>query len=294
MQLDIDAARDALAGIAAALGYSDPVDAASAAVRVATAKMATELTKLLAQRGLDPRGFALVAYGGAGPTHANLLAEEARLDAVVVPRAPGTFCALGAILADVRRDYVRPARQLIGSDPARFDRVVEILAEVEAEALSWIATEGALIGTHQLRLTVDMRYPAQAFELNIAVPDYDRTTLSARQLVDLFNAEHERLYGFHEPQSEVQATNLRLGVVGKVPPVSLPEVPPIDLPEPVALRRVFHQDWRDVPVYDRAHLGSGAVIDGPAIVEQPDTTVWILPDWRARGDALGNLLITRI
>jgi len=146
MSLDVEAARTALGGIGATFAHADPVEAASSAVRVATAKMATELTKLLAQRGLDPRGFALVAYGGAGPTHANLLAEEARLDAVVVPRAPGTFCALGAILADVRRDYVRPARQLIGHDPENFVRVVETLAEVEAEALAWIATEGELIG----------------------------------------------------------------------------------------------------------------------------------------------------
>ncbi|MEM7024539.1 MAG: hydantoinase/oxoprolinase family protein, partial [Pseudomonadota bacterium] len=267
---------------------------ASAAVRVATAKMATELTKLLAQRGLDPRGFALVAYGGAGPTHANLLAEEARLDAVVVPRAPGTFCALGAILADVRRDYVRPARFMISRDEAGFDRVADTLAEVEREALAWIAHEGALIGDHQLRLSADMRYPAQAFELNIQVPEEDRASLSARHLIDLFNAEHERLYGFQEAGSEVQVTNLRLGVVGKVPPVRLPEVREAPLPEPVALRRVFHDDWRDVPVYDRATIGAGAVIDGPAIVEQPDSTVWILPDWRARADALGNLLITRI
>ena len=117
MTLDRAAARDALDEIAGRIGLSGEdraIHAATAALRVGSAKMATEITKLLATAGVDPRDFALVAYGGAGPTHANLLAEEAQLTAVMVPMAPGTFCALGAILADVRRDYVRTARHTIG------------------------------------------------------------------------------------------------------------------------------------------------------------------------------------
>lgn len=292
MPLDADAAAVALGTIAEAMGLGGAVEAAEAAVRVATAKMATELRKLLAQKGLDPRGFVLVAYGGAGPTHANLLAEEARLDAVLVPRLPGTFCALGAILADVRRDYVRPARTMITRTGEGWAPIAETLKAMEAEARAWVVEEGDIIGDHALILTCDMRYPAQAFELAIRVPDFDLDTLRPQDLIALFDEEHRRLYGFAEDE-DLQITNLRLAVVGAVEPLQLGAAEGGAAPEPRAMRRVFHEGFRDVPVYDRATLGKGAAVEGPAIVEQPDSTVFILPAWRAAVDDLGNLLIRR-
>lgn len=294
LTLDAAAATKTLAETGAAAGQPDAVATASAALRVATARMATELRKLMAEKGLDPRGFVLAAYGGAGPTHANLLAEEARLDGVLVPRIPGTFCALGAILADVRREYVRQARITTDRDGAHWPAIQALLAEMEGEALSWVAEEGDVIGSHELRLTCDMRYPGQAFELPIEVPDYSLDRLGPSDLIDLFNAEHDRLYGFVEDESAVQVTTLRLSVVGKVDQIHIPKADPGELPAPRAVRRVHHHDWRDVPVYDRAAVGGGATLDGPAIVEQPDTTVLILPGWRAVSDPLGNLMIRRI
>ncbi|MEM1428090.1 MAG: hydantoinase/oxoprolinase family protein [Pseudomonadota bacterium] len=294
LALQTEAAKEALAEVGAAAGQADAVATASSALRVATARMATELRKLMAEKGLDPRGFVLAAFGGAGPTHANMLAEEARLDGVLVPRLPGTFCALGAILADVRREYVRQARITTDSDGAHWDGITALLTEMEEEALAWVAAEGDLIGTHELRLTCDMRYPGQAFELPIEVPAYNLASLAPARLIDLFNAEHDRLYGFIETDSAVQITTLRLSVVGKVEQIGLPEVRPGELPQPRAIRRVHHADWRDVPVYDRAAIGRGATVDGPAIVEQPDSTVLILPGWRAVADRLGNLMIRRM
>jgi N-methylhydantoinase A len=223
-----------------------------------------------------------------------MLAEEARLDGVLVPRLPGTFCALGAILADVRREYVRQARITTDWDGTDWDGIVAHLAAMEAEALAWVATEGGVIGAHELRLTCDMRYPGQAFELAIEVPDYALKRLTPGTLIDLFNAEHDRLYGFVEQGSPVQITTLRLSVVGKVQPIGLPEAAPGELPQPRAMRRMHHHDWRDVPVYDRASIGAGATLDGPAIVEQPDTTVLILAGWQAVADRLGNLMIRRM
>ncbi len=294
LALDKGAAEQALAQTGAAAGQADAIATASAALMVATARMATELRKLMAEKGLDPRGFVLAAYGGAGPTHANLLAEEARLDGVLVPLLPGTFCALGAILADVRREYVRQARITTDRAGAHWEGITALLAEIEAEALDWVAAEGDLIGSHELRLTCDMRYPGQAFELPIEVPDYALDRLTPSTVIDLFNTEHHRLYGFVEPDSAVQITTLRLSVVGRVEQIGLPQSVPGDLPKPRAVRRMHYQDWRDVPVYDRSAIGSGATLDGPAIVEQPDTTVVILPGWRAVSDTLGNLLIRRM
>lgn len=294
LALDVESAAEKLAQTGTAAGQETAVATASAALMVATARMATELRKLMAEKGLDPRGFVLAAFGGAGPTHANLLAEEARLEGVLVPQLPGTFCALGAILADVRREYVRQARITTDRSGAHWEKITSLLAEIEAEALEWVAAEGDLIGSHELRLTCDMRYPGQAFELPIAVPDYALDRLTPTDLMDHFNAEHERLYGFVETDSAVQVTTLRLSVVGRVEQIGLPKSEPGDLPKPRTVRRMYYQDWRDVPVYDRSAIGSGATIDGPAIVEQPDTTVVILPGWRAVSDMLGNLLICRM
>ncbi|MEO1102929.1 MAG: hydantoinase/oxoprolinase family protein [Pseudomonadota bacterium] len=292
MRLDDAAAAAALAKVAGAMGLGDAVEGADAAVRVATAKMATELRKLLAQKGLDPRGFVLVAYGGAGPTHANFLAQEARLDAVLVPRLPGTFCALGAILADVRRDYVRAARQMVDREGGGFDRVLALVKDAEAEAAAWVAQEGDIIGAHEMRLVCDMRYPAQAFELAIEVPGYSAQTLAPQTLFELFNTEHARLYGFAE-DSDLQITNVRLAVVGKVAPLSLSGVPDGGAVEPKGHRRVFLGKWCDVPVYERAGMGAGTVVEGPAVVEQPDSTVLMLAGWTGTVDGLGNLILRR-
>jgi N-methylhydantoinase A len=302
MQLDLAAARRALDGIADRLGIAGPdrgLQAAESALLVASAKMATELTKLMATAGVDPRDFALVAYGGAGPTHANLLAEEAGLDSVMVPIAPGTFCAMGAILADVRRDYVHNARHLIAPAGTRdaakdaFPVVAGIIADLEREAVAWVEMEGALIGEHDTVVALKLRYPEQAYELEVIVPQAQRKGLNAAAVAGLFHAEHERLYGFAEPQSAVQVTTVRLGVIGRVPPVTLPEVPPC--PTVSSGIRIVRHKGADIEAatYARSALGAGSVIHGPAVVEQPDTTVYILPGWQARADRLGTLHLTR-
>ena len=299
MTLDAAAAARSLEKIADGIGIVSQgraVTAAAAAVRVASAKMATEVTKLLATAGVDPRDFALVAYGGAGPTHASLLAEEAGLGTVLVPAAPGTFCALGAILADVRRDYVRTARHVISAvEPARngWPAIKAVLVELEADARAWLAREGALIGACDIVVSFDLRYAAQAYEIEIAVPPEQRATLDAAALADMFHAEHERRYGFRESATPIETATVRLGVIGRVPPVAIPEIGS-HVPQPCGRRPIWH-DRGFVPasVFARRDVGRGAVIDGPAIIEQLDTTTLILPGWRATADRLGTLHLTR-
>ncbi len=302
MALDISAALAALNGIAGELGYAGPdraMEVAEAALRVASAMMATEITKLLAQAGVDPRLYALLAYGGAGPTHANLLIQEAGIQSVLIPTAPGTFCALGAVLADVRRDYVRTSRHLIGSTQALdnatdgWPAVAATLAELEKAARDWVSREGSLVGTHDFVVSFNLRYPAQAYELDVIVPTDQREQLSGAALAELFHAEHQRRYGFSELESPVQTTTIRLGVIGRVAPVTLPEAM-AGIPEPAGRREVWHGGRRiAVDIFARAGIGAGATVHGPAIIEQPDTTTFLLPGWQARADTLGTLQITR-
>lgn len=302
MTLDAAAARAALSEIADQLGYTGPdrgLQVAEAALRVASAMMATEITKLVAQAGVDPRHYALLAYGGAGPTHANLLIEEANIQSVLIPTAPGTFCALGAVLADVRRDYVRTSRQLVGSPQALagtadgWPEVAATLAELEEAARQWVAHEGSLVGTHDFVVSFDLRYPAQAYELDVIVPAEKRDGLDGAALAEVFHAEHKRRYGFSEPDSPVQTTTIRLGVIGRVPPVTLPQAA-ATTPQPAARREVWHGGGRiPVDVFARADIGAGAIVNGPAVIEQPDTTTFLLPGWQAQADALGTLRLAK-
>ncbi|MCX7341886.1 MAG: hydantoinase/oxoprolinase family protein [Hyphomicrobiales bacterium] len=299
MVLDITAARAALEAVADRIGLAGEnraIAAAEAALRVASAKMGTEITKLLATAGVDPRQFSLVAYGGAGPTHGNLLAEEAQLTSVTIPTAPGTFCALGAILADVRRDYVRTVRKLIGPNAGArngWSAVSDTIAALEAEARAWIAKEGEIVGETEVAVSFNLRYLGQAYELEVFLPRGPRDAVDDTTVCDLFHVEHERLYGFRESKVPLQTATVRVGVIGKVPAVALPEVPP-SVPEPFAHRTVWHRGQPvKTAVYARRDIGAGATIPGPAIVEQLDTTTFILPGWRADADRLGALSITR-
>ena len=298
MSLDVDAAEAALGGIAEKLGFvgKDRVkEVAAAALRVASAKMAAEITKLLAQAGVDPRQYALLAYGGAGPTHANLLVREVGIRSVLIPTAPGTFCALGAVLADVRRDYVRTAQHLIG--PARildpdadgWPAIAAHLEGLEEEAAAWVSREGVLVGEHDFVVSFNLRYPSQAYELTVIVPPERREGLNGETVAQLFHEEHHRRYGFNNPETPVQTTTIRLGVIGKVAPIDLPAAE-AGAAEPSGRREIWHEG-RSIPVdvYPRAGVGAGAVVQGPAIIEQADTTTFLLPGWQARADRLGTL-----
>lgn len=293
MKLDIDAARAALAEVGARIGLTGDDGAALAAeggLAVTTAGMATELYKTLASRGLDPASFALVPFGGAGPTHANLLAEEAGIGRVVIPSAAGTFCALGAAAAYLRRDFVRSLRRPV--DAASAALMLDVLKELEDEGSAWLDREGETSQSRRFERGADMRYAGQAYELRVALDDSHR---DAAAIAEAFHLEHERIYGFRDTQTEVELGTVRLAVVGVTDNITQPEIAagngnPVRKGE----RPIFRAGkWISAGVYDRSALGAGNRIAGPAIIEQDDTTTVLLPGWSARADALGNLHLER-
>ena len=297
MPLDAAAAKDALAGVADRLnlaGADRAVRAADAALSVATAHMATEISKNMAEKGFDVRDFALVPYGGAGPTHALRLAEAAGIGRVVVPLAPGTFCAFGAIAADLRRDFVRSHRLTLGLDPAAGDALRSTVESLEREAARWIEAEGEVVANARFEVSADMQYPRTAFELNTTIPAAAWRAGAAGGIAELFHARHERLYGFRDGKSPVDITTVRLRATAPSPRVAFPEVATGPAPEPRGRRRVYVAgDWTDAALYDRGELRAGNRIAGPAIVEQEDSTVWLAPEWEARVDAVGSLRAAR-
>jgi N-methylhydantoinase A len=297
MKLDRDGATRALDQIAERLGYSGKdraVRAAEASLRVCSAMMATELFKGLARRGADPRDFALMAFGGAGPTHSTLLGDEARLRTIVIPPAPATFCAMGAILADVKRDYVRSRHVRLADGKRAMSTIATVFRELEAEAERWIKNEGEILGAIVYEAALDMRYGGQAYDLQVPVPDALRRAPDAGAIAELFHREHERIYSFRDLESAIEVTTLRVRVTGKIPPIRLPELAAGGTANAAETRRVFHAGaYHDVPVYLRRDLGTGAAIAGPAIIEQEDCTAWILPGWSASLHATGSIVIER-
>ena len=297
-QLDRDAAWSALAKLGGDLGFSGddaPARAAAAALRVATARMATEIAKGVAQRGLDIADFALMPFGGAGPTHANLLAEESGLDTIMVPPSPGTFCALGAIMAPVRRDFVQSSRRTLGVDADAADRLRQVIADLERAASDWVASESTVVADAGFHVSVDMQYPRTASELRIDLPERVVRGGDAAAFAELFHRAHERLYGFRDDNSPVDVTTLRLTVRGAATAVTLPMLErSVEAPIERTTRRVFHADaWHQAGVYRRADLRQGHRLAGPAVIEQEDSTILLLPGWQGTVDGIGGLHIDR-
>jgi N-methylhydantoinase A len=296
MRLDVAAARAALETIAAKLGIAGEdaaPRAAEAALRVATAMLSTEIYKGLAEFGEDPRDYALMGFGGAGPTHANMIAEESYIRTVILPAASATFCALGAVMADVKRDYVR-SQVIHLADPVEARAALDsVFTALMAEGRRWIATEGALIGAPRFEATLDMRYAGQAFDLTVMLTNDALAGFDIAGITELFHREHEKIYGFRDPDSSVDVTTLRLRIVGSIPAIALPQVEDRAAgPAPLGQRRVFIEDgFRAVPVHRRADVRLGQEIRGPALIEQEDTTVWILPGWSGRMDEIGNIIL---
>ncbi len=267
---------------------------AEAAIRITTAVMSSEIARDLAQKGEDARDYALVAFGGAGPTHANHLAEDAGISTVIVPATPSTFCALGAILADVKRDFVSSRLIRLADGASALAELTRCYDRLESVAREWIASEGSLLGGMRYEVTADMRYGGQAFDLPVTLPDALRRVPDAATLTELFHQAHEKIYSFRDLGSTVEITTERLRVVGEIPPVSLAPRAAMVIGNGAMTRSVFLDGGEAAAqVHRREALPTDAMLAGPAIIEQEDTTTVVLPGWTATTDGSGNLVLQR-
>lgn len=274
LRLDVDAARDAVGAL------PDSAGGAHGILSVVRATMARALRKVSTERGVDPSGLALVAYGGAGPLHATALARELGCPAVVVPPAPGVLSALGLLLAPARYEASRTVMADAGDDLAR------TWAELEAEARDELVHQGVESGIALTRVA-DARYEGQSHELRITVGDDD-------DLADLLHRAHERAYGYAMRDERVRVVTLRVVARGK--PV-LAE-PPGDWdqgePEPERSREIgIAGRTVHARVLSRAGLAPGDRVTGPALIEQSDTTTLLAEGEAAVIDGAANLVVRR-
>src|SRR6266850_8245185 len=274
--------------IGAHLGLG-PDEVASAIVRVANDKMAGAIRLVSLQRGRDPRDFVLFAFGGAGPLHAVALARELAIPKVLVPARPGITSALGCLVADVRHDFVRTINQgLLRMDVAE---ARAILAAQIAEGRRLLATEGVEVETVTVQHQADMQFVGQTHVLTVPIARIDFTR---EELAETFERAYFDRFGVELREMRALVMSLRTAVIGRRRPIALDGLGGVTTPGgPTGKRRVwFDNTWEETPIYRREHLAVGTTLEGPAIVEQLDTTTVIEPGDRARVDALGNLEIT--
>ncbi len=285
MRLDEEAARAALAKLAAQMGASSPEEAAWGVLQVANANMERAIRKISVERGYDPRLFTLLPFGGAGPLHACELAQSLQIPQVLIPAVPGVLSALGMLVAAPTKDYSRAV--MAQGDETTWE-VEEWLRPLRARALAEMSAEG--FATHQLTLyaSLDMRYKGQSHELTILLGT------SHVSLANQFHQAHAARYGYARPKAEVEVVTARLTAVAPNAPPPLTAQPWQSADPSAALlgeKRVwFGQRPLPTRLYARAKLQPGNHLVGPAIIFQYDTTCVIPPEWETAVDAYGNLL----
>ena len=296
IELEVEAARDAiLEKCAKPLGMG-VVETAHGIVEIANTAMTNALRLVSVQRGYDPRDFVLVAFGGAGPVHANRLAIEVQIPKTIIPMSPGTTSAMGLLVTDLKHDYSRTLIQRV--DQVDTEMVANTYRELEADGRASLEREGMNPSDISLLHQVDMRYVGQSYELTVPLPDGKLGAAEIANVLAQFHREHDRAYGYSASGEPVEFVNLRLSAIGKINKPHLRQIGADDSPLSAAqkdMRSVYFAEcegYVECPIYDRYRLSAGAVLEGPAIVEELDATTAIHPGYQTLVDGFGNLILT--
>lgn len=296
MPLDVAAARAAFAPLAGRLGCSIE-RAAHRVLGIAASHMVQAIRALSSERGHDPRRFALMAFGGAGPLHASDVARSLGIQEVIVPPAPGILGAHGLVVSDLKEEFVHTARTRV--DERHVAHIRDHLQALLRAGQAWLAAEKLPPERCVMQVTLDMRSVAQEIELAVPFPVDALIRLSAAEAVTHLRTRffdmHEATYGYHDPDEPVEIVNYRLTARGRL--YDAPEVAAAagmsHAPEPVGRRLVyFHADVpQQTPVYDRVSLGPGHALVGPAVIDQLDATTLLFPGEKMRVDEALNLIV---
>lgn len=274
LRLDTAAAKAAFKPVAAKLGTHDLVALADGALAVAVAKMAGAVREVSVHRGFDPRDFTLVGFGGAGPMHGFLVAEELGMTEVLIPRFPGHLSALGQMMADLRRDLVKAWGGLLSL--LHLEDLQREAAALRDDGAALLREDGIAPDRQRHEFTLDMRYAGQSFTLPIAWSAEDKDFEPLRRS---FDAQHEETFGYADRSNDAEIVNIRLVSIGDVDKPTL-EFAPETIGDPQrGSRSVRFGAWIETPLYVRAAFPVGFTFSGPAIVEEAGGTSIIPPGW---------------
>lgn len=264
-------------------------EAASAILRITNANMANAVRVMSVARGQDPRDYALVAIGGAGPMHACSLADEVGIPRIVVPRHPGVAAAYGLLATDIRHDLRRTWRRKTSAiTPTELDAE---LARLEDEARTLLAHSAGVTRGEALDWELDLRYRGQAYNLTVPLGARPATAATIRAAKQAFIDEHQRLYDYTPSITDTEIVTLRLRATALTEPIVVDAVRGDGVA--VGTQRVHDGAWSAWPVHHRDALGEGDTLVGPAIIEQTDTTTVLHRGWTARVGVGGTLVLER-
>jgi N-methylhydantoinase A len=293
--LDVELAAKGIATLAERLGVGFEA-CATGVLEISAWNQANALRQVTVKRGLDIRDFTMVTFGGSGALLACRLVDILGLEGVLVPVNPGNLSAYGLLTVDVRNDYVQTHvsrhSTLHGGD------VQEVFDALAGKADAALAREGFAEGERQFVRTADLRYFGQAYEVRVDVPDGPVGQGLLDSVADRFHGEHRALYDYDfrdDPRQEVEWVNLRVTGIGPIRKPAVRQVASGGGAERArtGTRRVYFDEWVDTAIHDRARLGAGDVVEGPAVLEEFSSTVPLHPGFTARVDTYGNLVITR-
>jgi N-methylhydantoinase A len=286
-QLDLDAATSVVTKLAGELGI-DTAEAAAGIHRVVNSRMADGVRVATVRRGVDPRGFTLLAFGGAAGLHITAVAAELGITRVAVPLAASVLSAWGMLNTDLRVELSRSQGQSGTLDTVGLQAAFAAMEAEGRDRLAWFDGE---VTMHR---SADMRYGEQVFEIPVGLDDVDWDSPAlAVDLADRFHAAHERLYTYALHDQDVVLVNARLSVVGRLPPVdrSVSDLP-LDQARPKSRRTLYLGGWAEVPVFAFEALAADQRVTGPAVVESDTTTILLRSGNTARFDARGWLEVT--
>ena len=297
MALDLDAATRVISGLSGQLGMSD-AETAEGVLTILNNNMANAIRSRTVQKGLDPRDFSLVAFGGAGPLHGADVADALGIPEVVIPPHPGITSASGLLTTDLKYDLLKTSFQISGE--VDLDRMNSDFAGLEDNLLAQYTSDGLDAGSVEMLRTGDLRYVGQGYELRVAIPPGVLDNQAMEKVWSAFSVRHEAEYGHSFPDNPIEIVNIRLSGKGEMAKISRQNVTEGG-PAVSALVRtgrcMFRVDDKlqefETGFYRRDGLAEGAAFDGPAIILQQDTTTVVPPTWCAKVVAGGNIILNK-
>jgi N-methylhydantoinase A len=289
VELSETLAQQAVAQVAAAVPQLDTIAAAEGIVRIAIARMVSAIKEISISRGYDPRDFVLLAYGGAGPMHAAFIADELDITKIVIPPRPGNFSAFGALISNIRHDYVRSLR--VDLSTSDLCGILEAFAQLEASARETMIAEGIPGEKITIVRACGMRYIGQSWDLAVRISS---STREPRELADLFHRAHEQRFGYRLAD-KVEVVGLRISAIGEIEKPRLPEWTDEGEAQSALLERRsvhFAGKGAPTPIYDRDRLPRGTKIAGPAIIEEMGSVTIVPHDWNLEVGKLGELRLS--
>ncbi|TFG09125.1 MAG: hydantoinase/oxoprolinase family protein [Promethearchaeota archaeon] len=272
------------------------IDAAQGIVEIVNNNMVDGINEVSVKRGFDPKNFMLLAAGGAGPVHAAKLAQLAGISKIIVPRTASAFCAFGMVISDIRHDYVRPFIYPIRN--ADLNKINDLFMLMEETGHQTLISEGVKDSDIEFKWSMDMRYIGQIYEVETPIPRETLSQDNIRIIENLFHEKHEMIYGYNDKESDIELVHVRVKAVGKKEKVEIQKTKKSSkLPPEGAIKQsrkvYFHEkgEFIEPPIYDGQLLISGNFIQGPAIIEEPDTTIVVIPDSECLIDEYNNYVL---